>query len=326
MRIHIQSPADDPLFRFTRDQWDEALARASDIFEVFDVTIGSSEVELAAAMREAEALITDARTLRHYFPGPAPRVKLLFATAAGLDGLAPFDWLPAGAVLLNNRGAHADKAGEYAIMAVLMLASRTVEFATDQREQRWVKRYGSVLRNRRATVIGLGGLGGAAAMQCRRFGMHVTGVRTRLGPHEHCDEVITPAGLDRLLPDTEFLILACPLTPATRGLIDRRRIGLLPAAAGIVNIGRGALIDQDALCDALDAGRLRGAVLDVFEPEPVPAGHRLWTTPNLVMTPHVSADDPVTYNADSLDLFFDNLRAYRVGLPLPNRFDTLRGY
>ncbi len=326
MRVHIQSPANDPQFRFTRNQWDDALARASDISEPHVLTIGDTQAELSDAMREAEALITDARTIGRYFPGPAPQLKLLFATAAGLDGLAPFDWLPAGTALLNNRGAHADKAGEYAIMAVLMLAGRAVEFATDQREQRWVKRYGSVLRNRRVTIIGLGGLGGAAAMQCRRFGMHVTGVRTRSGAHEHCDEVITPAGLDRLLPDTEFLILACPLTPATRGMIDRRRIGLLPAGAGLVNIGRGALIDQDALCNALDAGRLRGAVLDVFEPEPVPPGHRLWTTRNLVMTPHVSADDPVTYNADSLDLFFDNLRAYRAGLPLPNRFDISRGY
>ena len=99
-----------------------------------------------------------------------------------------------------------------------------------------------------------------------------------------------------------------------------------PEGAGLVNIGRGALLDQDALCDALDNGRLGGAVLDVFVPEPVPPGHRLWTTPNLIMSPHTSADDPDTYNPESLDLFFANLRALRDGQPMPNQFDTQRGY
>ena len=326
MRIHIQSPTDDPLFRFTQDQWDEAASRASDLPEIHAVTLGETVAELSDAMLEAEVLITDAATVRSYFPGAAAHLKILFVTAAGLDGLAPYDWLPPGVALLNNRGAHSEKAGEYAAMAVLMLANRVVEFATDQRERLWLKRYGSVLRNRRVTVVGLGGLGGAAAMQCRRFGMHVTGVRAHAAPHEHCDDVVTPAGLDRVLAHTEFLILACPLTEATRGLIDRRRFALLPETGCVVNIGRGGLIDQDALCDALDSGRLRGAVLDVFEPEPVPADHRLWTTRNLTMTPHVSSDDPATYNADSLDIFFDNLRAFAAGKALLNRFDTKRGY
>jgi phosphoglycerate dehydrogenase-like enzyme len=138
--------------------------------------------------------------------------------------------------------------------------------------------------------------------------------------------VIGPDALDEVLPRTKFLVLACPLTEATRGLIDRRRLGLLPPGAGVVNIGRGELIDQDALCDALDAGKLSGAVLDVFTPEPIPPNHRLWTTRNLIISPHTSADDPATYNPVSLDLFFDNLRAWRAGQPLPNRFDIARGY
>jgi phosphoglycerate dehydrogenase-like enzyme len=101
---------------------------------------------------------------------------------------------------------------------------------------------------------------------------------------------------------------------------------LLPPGAGIVNIGRGELTDQDALCDRLDSGHLSGAVLDVFVPEPIPDGHRLWTTRNLVISPHTAADDPATYNPDSLDIFLDNLRAWRDGRPLPNRFDIARGY
>ena len=105
-----------------------------------------------------------------------------------------------------------------------------------------------------------------------------------------------------------------------------RRLNLLPRDAGVVNIGRGALVDQDALCDLLDDGQLSGAVLDVFTPEPIPPGHRLWTTPNLIISPHTSVDDPATYNPHSLDLFFDNLRARQDGRPMPNLFDPARGY
>ena len=94
----------------------------------------------------------------------------------------------------------------------------------------------------------------------------------------------------------------------------------------MVNIGRGELLDQDALCDMLDQGHLSGAVLDVFTPEPIPADHRLWSTPNLIISPHTSADDPATYNPRSLDIFLENLRAWRDGKPLPNRFDIVRGY
>jgi glyoxylate/hydroxypyruvate reductase len=209
---------------------------------------------------------------------------------------------------------------------VLMLANRVPEMVTHQRAGRWQKLWGAVLDGRHVTVVGLGSLGGAAAMQASRFGMRVTGVRATAKPHPHCAEVITTAELDRVLPRTEFLVLACPLTDATRGMITRERLNMLPRGAGVVNIGRGALVDQDALCDLLDQGHLSGAVLDVFTPEPIPPGHRLWTTRNLIISPHTAADDPATYNPHSLDLFFDNLRAWREGRAMPNLFDPARGY
>jgi phosphoglycerate dehydrogenase-like enzyme len=151
-------------------------------------------------------------------------------------------------------------------------------------------------------------------------------VRARPAPHLACERVIGPEAIEDVLPDTEFLVLACPLTEATRGLMTRRRLECLPPGAGVVNIGRGELLDQDALCDLLDQEHLSGAVLDVFKPEPIPPGHRLWTTRNLVISPHTSADDPATYNPRSLDIFLDNLRAWKDHLPLPNRFDVARGY
>ena len=322
MRIHVQNPIDDPLFHFSQAMWDAAAG--PDTHHI--VSIGSTAADFAAAMTEAEALVCDAGIVKAHFPCSAPHLKLLFVTNAGLDRLAPFNWLPQGVALMNNRGTHAVKAGEFGIMAVLMLANRIPAMITHQRAGEWRKLWGSALAGRRIAIVGLGTLGGAVAEHAHRFGMHVTGVRTAAGAHSYCDRVIATAGLDAVLPQTDILVLACPLTDATRGLMDRRRLELLPNGAGIVNIGRGELVDQDALCDLLDKGDLSGAVLDVFTPEPIPQGHRLWTTPNLVISPHTSADDPATYNPRSLEIFMDNVRAYQAGETLPNLFDTRRGY
>ena len=326
MRIHIQNPAHDPLFEFSRTMWEAAADRAPDIGHGHDVSIGNTTAEFTAAMQDAEALICDVGVVQAQFPCVAPRLKLLLVTNAGLDKLAPFDWLPPGVVLLNNRGTHAAKSGEFGIMAVLMLANRVPEMVTHQRSGLWHKLWGTVLAGKWLTVIGLGTLGGATAHHAAHFGMRVTGLRANPAPHPDCVAVIGTDGLDDVLPYTDYLMLACPLTERTRGMLSRGRLSRLPRGAGVVNIGRGELLDQDALCDLLDSGHLSGAVLDVFSPEPIPPGHRLWTTPNVIISPHTSADNPDTYNPYSLDIFLENLRAWRDGKTLHNRFDIVRGY
>ena len=326
MRIHLQSYISDNNFPLTPELWAEAAARAPDVSGGHEVSFGTTEAEFLAATPEMEVLISQTAALATVIPFEAPRLRMIYCTSAGLDKLVPFTWLPAGVPILNNRGTHAVKAGEYGIMSILMLASRIPALTTAQREGRWEAMHGSALEGRHLVVVGLGSLGGSTAAQAARFGMRITGVRNTARPHPDCARVVGMDGLDGVLGDAEFLFLAPPLTAATQGLLSRARIAMLPKGAGVVNIGRGGLVDQDALMDALDGGHLGGAVLDVFTPEPVPAGHRLWTTRNLVMTPHVSADDPLTYNPRSMDIFFVNLRALRDGTPLPNRFDTEQGY
>ncbi len=326
MRIHLQNPDSETLFAFSHAMWKAAAARAPDIGSGHAVTIGTTAAEFTEAMKDAEALVTDTGTVLARFPCAASHLRLVFVTSAGLDRLAPFTWLPPGAVLMNNRGAHAVKSGEFGIMALLMLANRIPRMVSNQRAGVWREIWGGVLAGRAVTVVGLGTLGGAVAAQAARFGMVVTGIRANPAPRPDCRQVLGVDALDDVLAETEFLVLATPLTDATRNLMDRRRLGLLPEGAGLLNVGRGGLLDQDALCDLLETGRLSGAVLDVFTPEPIPSGHRLWTTPNLIISPHTSADDPATYNPRSLDIFLDNLRAWRDGRPLPNRFDIARGY
>jgi phosphoglycerate dehydrogenase-like enzyme len=330
MRIHIQTPAPPPdgsvdPFIITEAEVRDAAARAGDPTPLA-LSFGHDAAGFAAGMADAEVLIGSTAQLARRFPVAAPALRLISCTSSGMDKLMPFDWLPPGVALLNNRGAHGPKLGEYVLMALLMLAARVPTYATQQRAGLWKPYFTPTLRGRRLLVIGTGDLGGAGAREARRYGMHATGVRTRPEPHPDFDTVLGSDALDAAWAQTEFLLLACPLTPATRNLMDRRRLGLLPAGAALINVGRGALLDQEALCDLLDSGHLSGAVIDVTVPEPLPPEARAWRTPNLLVTPHASADNPQTYNAYSLDIFFANLRAEREGKPLPNLVDTARGY
>ncbi|WP_372618858.1 D-2-hydroxyacid dehydrogenase [Falsiroseomonas sp.] len=330
MRIHIQNPPGEQDFAITLAQWQAALARGPSLGPV-EVSIADDDAGFSAAMREAEVLLTWTKVVRARFPVGAlpeiaPRLKVIACTSAGLDRLAPFDWLPEDVLLLNNRGTHAAKAGEFAIMSLLMLAAHMPRLATAQREGRWESRFGSVLAGRTVCIVGLGTMGGAAARQARAFGMQVIGIRARPAPHPDCAEVHATDALDAVLPRSEFLLLACPLTPATRSLMDARRLALLPRGAKVVNMARGAVWDQDAACDLLESGHLDGCITDVAVPEPLPPEHRLWRTPGMTVVPHVSSDDPATYNDRTLDILLANLAELRAGRPAPNRVDPARGY
>ena len=328
MRIHVQNDPTDPM-PVTPAEFDAAAARAG--AAGLEVSYGDSPPALAEGIARAEVLVTTPSEIVGQFPPghldqAAPELKMIFCTAAGMDKLAPFDWLPPRVALLNNRGVHAAKAFEYALMALTLLNTGLPAMIAAQQAGRWAPHHAPTLRGRQVAIIGTGALGSACARAARLCGCTVTGLRTLREPHPDFDRIATIDALDSILPLIDVLILACPLTPATRNLLDRRRLTLLPRGAALINIGRGGLVDQNALCDHLDSERLAGAVLDVFTPEPIPPGHRLWTTRNLVITPHAAVDDPVRYNPDSLDLLFRNLAAWRAGETMPNSVDLARGY
>ena len=156
--------------------------------------------------------------------------------------------------------------------------------------------------------------------------MNVIGVSRHGRPVPGIDNVCTSNELDTVLPAADFVALAAPLTVETRNLFDRRRQALTKPGAGIVNIGRSATMDYLALVENLQSGHFSGAILDVFDEEPLPEGSRLWHTPNLIVTPHISADDGNTYVEMTLDLVFANLERYLDGKPLNNIVDPALGY
>jgi phosphoglycerate dehydrogenase-like enzyme len=323
MKIHFHDTLDhDKLPVLPRD-WAAAVALAGPVGQGHEV---SFHVDWDAVKDNVEVVIAPPYRLREIDLHAAPKLRLVQSTWAGMDGLYPFDIIPRQAVLMNNRGVHGRRAGEYCAMAILMLTNRLPMFFTQQRQALWHREIGSLAAAKRLTVVGLGAIGGAAVKWGKMLGMDVTGVRHGVEPHPDCDRTLPFERIDDVLAGSDIILLACPLTPKTEGLLSRARIAALPPGAGVVNVGRGRLVDQEALCDALEAGHLGGAVLDVFAVEPIPPADRIWSVPNMVITPHMSADDPDTYNADTLALFFENLRAFQAGMVPPTAVDRDKGY
>ncbi|HQT63340.1 MAG: hydroxyacid dehydrogenase [Acidocella sp. 20-57-95] len=323
MHIHFHDSLDHEKLPVQPAEWDAAAKRAGKLGEGHVVTFST---DFDSVRDEVEVIIAPPYRLQQINMHSAPKLKLIQSTYAGMDSLYPFDIIPRTAMLLNNRGVHGKRAGEYCAMAILMLTNKMPLFATQQRQKHWQRAIGSLANRQRITIVGLGAIGTGAAHWARQLGMHITGIRHGNTPHPDCDATFSMDKLDEVLPTTDILLLACPLTPLTTNLLSRERIALLPSGAGVINVGRGKLVEQEALCDALDAGRLGGAVLDVFAVEPIPPTDRIWTTINMVITPHMSADDPLAYNADTLDIFFENLAAYLAGKTPPTLVDLTKGY
>jgi phosphoglycerate dehydrogenase-like enzyme len=265
----------------------------------------------------------------------AKRLRWIHSAAAGV-GTAMYPEMVASDVLFtNSAGIHGVPIAEYVVAGVLHFL-RGFDMAIDQqRRTEWNKmpfvRLDSPLREMdsvHALIIGVGGLGGGAGERLAALGAHVTGVRRRveLGPPPGFERVISLDDLDAELPKHDVVVLAAPLTPQTNGVLTAERLDLLPRSSIVVNVARGAMLDQDALYERLVDGRIRGAVLDVFQEEPLPAASPLWSLRQVLLTPHVSPVSPGRFWPRQLDLFLDNWNRYLKGEPLRNVVDKRAGY
>ena len=336
MRIHVKnnhaSPETFPptaegeaVFTITRERFDAAAARHPHVARRLDVCIDWDLDHFEDSMRTAEVLVTwDLPTAD--LARVAPNLRLIHIIGAGVEHLCPMDWVPPGVTLVNNRGAHADKAGEFGLMAVLMLHNHLPALIDNQRRAHWESLYSTPVGGKTLLVVGTGSIGAAVARRCRTLGMRVLGVSRHGRPLDAVDEMYTTAGLDAVLPRADFVVVAVPLTHETRNLLDARRQASMKPGAGLVNLGRAATVDYEALVANLYRGHLSGAVLDVFDPEPLPSDSHLWRAPNLVVTPHVSADDGDSYVALTLELVFRNLERLLEGRSLVNVVRPELGY
>ncbi len=313
------------VFWITRERYEDAARRHPTLARRVQATIGWDFEQFDAALRTAEVLV-GWRFPRERLAERAPRLRWIHVTGAGVDHLLPLDWLPPGGVLTNSSGVHRPKAAEYAMMAILMLNNRIPRHVTSQRHARWERAFNTPVRGKTLAVIGVGSMGGAAAERAKQMGLRVLGVRRSGRPHRDVDEMFVPTQLDRVLPRADFVLVAAPLTSDTRGLIGRKELDLLKPEAGLINMARAGVVDYEALAEKVGRGELGGAILDVFDPEPLPPESPLWGTPNLIITPHVSSDDAEQYTPRMLDQLFRNVGRYLSRRPLLNRVDAAREY
>lgn len=243
--------------------------------------------------------------------GRMPNLRVVQALTAGYDHLV--DRVPAGTTLCNARGLHDSSTAELALALLLAAQRELPRWVRAQDARRWEHAHTRSLAGSRVLIVGYGSIGAALDRRLRACEAEVVRVARSPRPAE---DVRAVADLDRLLPDADAVVLVTPLTEETRGLLDARRLALLPDGALVVNVGRGAVLDTAALLAEASSGRLRAA-LDVTDPEPLRADHPLWDCPGVLITPHVAGGAAVFYPA-AARFVAAQVRRFAAGEPLHN--------
>ena len=280
------------------------------------------EAELASirAAFISTDVVADPRLERRGF-GTARRARnlqWLHIGFAGTDTPIFRELMERGVTVTNSSGAAAEPIAQTAIAGMLALNRDLPRWAALQRKHEWKRGQHAPpdLRGQTMVVLGLGAIGAHVARMARAFGLHVIGVRrTPASLEDGIDEWVPPDRLREVLPRADWLAITVPLTPRTHHLIDAGALALLPRGAHILNVARGAVIDEAALIESLRAGHLGGAYLDVFEVEPLPETSPLWDFPNVIVTPHdsnVSAGNAARFDA----IFAEQLELWAAGQPL----------
>jgi phosphoglycerate dehydrogenase-like enzyme len=284
--------------------------------------------ELTEALRGADVLLTwDFTTpaLRSAWAG-ADRLRWVHTASAGVDNVLTPEVRASDVLVTNSRGVFETPIAEYVTGVVLMTAKDML--GTWQRQQRreWQHRETHSVQRRVAVVVGVGPIGRAVARMLAAVGLRVRGVgRSRRSGDPDFGEVAAGDELPAQVADADYVVLVAPLTEETRGMVDATVLEAMPSRAMLVNVGRGELVVEDDLVAALQAGQVAGAALDVFEQEPLPVESPLWTMPNVLVSPHMSADT-VGWRDDLAALFVENLDRWCKGGPLRNVVDKQLGY
>jgi phosphoglycerate dehydrogenase-like enzyme len=253
----------------------------------------------------------------------ATNLRWLHTFNAGVDNPVFRRFLDRGVRLSTSSGSTAQPIAQSVIGGMLMLARPFLRWGEAQRRRAWEPVAGheapADLAGQRMAVVGLGAIGSEVARLARAFGLEVTGVRrSPARPGDPVERVVPPGQLEMLAGETDWLVLACPLTEETRGLVSERVLRALPRGARLLNVARGEVVDEAALIAALQEGHLGGAYLDVFATEPLPPESPLWGLPNVIISPHNSAAAAGNERRATEGYFLPNLERMRRGEPLAN--------
>lgn len=277
-------------------------------------------------MREAEVLLTYGNAAASFIRR-MPNLKWIQVLSAGIEKLPLEEIRQKGIMLTNARGIHGIQMAEYTLAMILNLVRRNYIIYENQQKKIWDNRvrvdeaYGKTMG-----ILGLGSIGTEIAQRAKAFGMRVIALRRQARVAPKCvDELIPFEDREKLFQESDFLVVLLPTTPETINFIGAKELGMMKDSAYLINIARGAVVDEEALVRSLQEGTIAGAVLDVFAEEPLPREHVLWTLPNVIITPHHAGLSP-KYMERALAIFHDNLMAYPDKQEMRNIIDLERGY
>jgi phosphoglycerate dehydrogenase-like enzyme len=287
--------------------------------------------ERAAAWPVCEAAYT--WILKDHELAQAPKLRWVHTSAVAVETLCLPELFARDVTVTNTRGVQALPIAEHVIAVTLALAKQLPFVLENQQQARWAQnefigtRLPWLLKGRTLGLIGVGTIGAEIAKRAEAFGMRVIALRRRpaYGTIGHVERVYGKADLDDFLGQCHVLVICAPLTPETQSLMGEKQFAHLPKGAVVINVGRARIIDTDALIAALQSGHLAGASLDVFPHEPLPPEHPLWTTPNVILTPHTSGFRQGHWD-EVIDLFGDNLDRFLRHEPLKFRVEPELGY
>ena len=287
-----------------------------------------NDSQLREVIGEAEILLGwdfRAQILREVWP-IAHRLKWIHWGGAGVDALLFPELVESEVTVTNSRGVFDRPMAEYVLGLIIVFIKRFTETWSFQSRKEWRHRLTDTLYGKSVLIVGSGSIGRAIARLCTAAGMLVSGVgrSARIGDPDF-GSVHACESLHRALPEADFVVIAAPLTQQTRRLFTAEHFRRMKRSARLLNVGRGAIVDQADLISALETGEIAGAALDVFEEEPLPATSPLWSMPNVVVSPHMSGDFN-GYASALAKIFIENYRRYREGGPLLNLVDKTLGF
>ncbi|MDH3771262.1 MAG: D-2-hydroxyacid dehydrogenase [Nitrospirota bacterium] len=279
-------------------------------------------------LRAADVLFDLDWLAEEALPQNAPGLRWVQATSAGIgERLRRTGLTDSGILFTTAAGVHGFSLAEFVILGLLYFYRDVPRMQRMQAAHHWERYTNSELAGRRVLLLGLGSVGRPIARRLGALDVEVWGVRRTAGkpPPEGVSRVLPFESFREALGEVDALVLACPLTETTERLIGAVELAALPPHALLINVARGPVVNERTMIDALRGGKLRGAVLDVAEVEPLAEDSALWDLPNVLISPH-SASTVEAENSRIVDLFIDNLRRFLDGRPLLNRFERDRGY
>ncbi len=310
---------------------DRHLAMLDALPEETHIAVGESVAAFERAAAGAQVIFnwTGTRALLREVLAMAPAVRWVHTRSAGLDDLLSPELAAHPAVLTNATGAFSPSLGEWVLGAILYFAKDFRRLICNQAAGVWEQFDVPFIEGQTVGIVGFGDIGRAVATRVRAMGMRVLALKRHAPPPGHADplaeRIYAAESRSEMLAECDYVVIAAPLTPETRGMIGPVELAAMKPGSVLINVGRGPVVDEAALIEALSGGRIKGAALDVFDREPLPAGHPFYMLENVLLSPH-SADHTADWLERAMRLFLDQFERFRAGLPLDNVVNKTLGY